>query len=142
MIVYDSTFEAWGSDLDENVLALARENAERAGVADQIRFFRADARKIRKPEGRKGTILTNPPYGERLLTPEEAEQLYRDIGYAFRDLEPWQIYVLTMSESFERSYGRRADKVRKLYNGMIPCNLYQYYLPKAAREERQGRSST
>lgn len=130
MIVYDSSFEAWGSDLDEEVLALARENAERAGVADQIRFFRADARRIRKPEGRKGTILTNPPYGERLLTPEEAEQLYRDIGYAFRDLEPWQIYVLTMSESFERSYGRRADKVRKLYNGMIPCNLYQYFKPK------------
>ena len=135
-IRYDSAFEAWGSDLDPDVLEVAKENALRAGVADQIKFFRADARKIRKPEDRKGTILTNPPYGERLLTVEEAEELYRDIGHNFRYFAPWQIYVLTMSETFERSYGARADKVRKLYNGMIPCNLYQYYLPAHAREER------
>ena len=137
-IRFDSTFEAWGSDVDGSVLALAKENALRAGVQDQIKFFRADARTIRKPEGRKGTILTNPPYGERLLTVEEAEELYRDSGRNFRSFEPWQIYVLTMSETFERAYGARADRVRKLYNGMIPCNLYQYYLPTHAREERQS----
>jgi len=135
-IRYDSAFEAWGSDLDEEVLGIAKENALRAGVLDQIKFFRADARGIRKPEGRKGTILTNPPYGERLLTVDEAEELYRAIGRNFSYFAPWQIYVLTMSETFERAYGRRADRVRKLYNGMIPCNLYQYYLPDAARVER------
>lgn len=135
-IRYDSTFEAWGSDLDAEVLEIAKENALRAGVLDQIKLFRADARAIRKPEDRKGTILTNPPYGERLLTVDEAEALYREIGRNFRFFAPWQIYVLTMSETFERSYGRRADRVRKLYNGMIPCNLYQYFLPPAAREER------
>ncbi len=135
-INYDCTFEAWGSDLDTDVLEIAKENALRAGVQDQIRFFRADAREIYKPEGRKGTILTNPPYGERLLTVDEAEELYRKIGETFSGFAPWQIYVLTMSETFERAYGRRADRVRKLYNGMIPCNLYQYYLPDAARRER------
>ena len=61
------------------------------------------------------------------MTPRETEQLYRDMGRAFSDLAPWQIYVLTSAENFERLYGRRADKVRKLYNGMIPCSLYQYF---------------
>lgn len=135
-INYDCTFEAWGSDLDTEVLEIAKGNALRAGVQDQIKFFRADAREIRKPEGQKGTILTNPPYGERLLTVDEAEELYRAIGRTFSGFAPWQIYVLTMSETFERAYGKRADRVRKLYNGMIPCNLYQYYLPDAARKER------
>lgn len=135
-INYDCTFEAWGSDLDLDVLEIAKGNALRAGVQDQIKFFRADAREIRKPDGRRGTILTNPPYGERLLTVDEAEELYRTVGRTFSAFSPWQIYVLTMSETFERAYGRRADRVRKLYNGMIPCNLYQYYLPESARKER------
>ena len=139
LIRFDSAFEAWGSDIDDEVLAIAKENALRAGVLDQIKFFHADAREIRKPADRKGTILTNPPYGERLLTVEKVERLYCEIGTSFRNFAPWQIYVLTMSETFERSYGQRADRVRKLYNGMIPCNLYQYYLPDHAREERRDR---
>ena len=63
------------------------------------------------------------------MTPAEVEVLYRDMGRAFARLAPWQIYVLTSAESFERLYGRRADKVRKLYNGMIPCGLYQFFKP-------------
>ena len=86
--------------------------------------------KIEKPEGRRGTIVCNPPYGERLMTPQEAEALYRDMGRAFAKLSPWQIYVITSHPQFERLYGQRADKIRKLYNGMIPCNLYQYFKPK------------
>lgn len=128
-IRFDSDFEVWASDIDPQVLATARENAERAGVEDRIRFFEADARRIEKPD-RRGTIVCNPPYGERLLTLREAEQLYRDVGKCFARFDPWQIYVLTSAESFERLYGRRADKVRKLYNGMIPCYLYQYFKPK------------
>ena len=122
-------FEIFASDIDEDATDIAYENALRAGVADYLNIFTADARKIEKPD-RRGTIICNPPYGERLMTPREAEMLYRDIGKNFATFDPWQIYVLTSMESFERHSGRRADKVRKLYNGMIPCNLYQYFKPK------------
>ncbi len=122
----DCCFEAFGSDIDPAVLTVARENAERAGVDHLIRFFEADATKMKKPD-RRGTVVCNPPYGERLMTPRQVEQLYRDMGRTFEALAPWQIYVLTSAENFERLYGRRADKIRKLYNGMIPCRLYQYF---------------
>ncbi len=120
-------FEAFGSDIDTKVLDFAKENARRAGVQDKIKFFAADARKIKKPEDRRGTIVCNPPYGERLLTPKETEALYREVGKNFALLSPWQIYILSSCFDFEGLYGKRADKVRKLYNGMIPCNLYQYF---------------
>ena len=77
--------------------------------------------------GRRGTIVTNPPYGDRLLTVDEANDLYRAMGQAFTRLDRWQIYVITQSEEFPKLYGRRADKIRKLYNGMIPCYLYQFF---------------
>ena len=127
-IKQDSAFEAYASDIDGEVLQIAKENADRAGVADKIKFFEADARKIKKLD-RRGTIVCNPPYGERLMSPKEAERLYREIGHSFSSLSPWQIYVLTSAENFEKCYGGRADKVRKLYNGMIPCSLYQYFKP-------------
>ncbi|MBO7310057.1 MAG: class I SAM-dependent RNA methyltransferase [Clostridia bacterium] len=135
LVIKDSKFEAYGSDIDREVLKKAEENARRAGVELHIKLFCADARKIVKPDGRKGTIACNPPYGERLMTLSEAEALYRDMGRAFERLSPWQIYVLTSDESFERLYGRRADKVRKLYNGMIPCRLYQYFKPQESRPQ-------
>jgi len=125
----DVDFEVFASDIDENATDIAYENALRAGVTDYLNIFTADARKIQKPD-RRGTIICNPPYGERLMTPREAEQLYRDISRNFATFEPWQIYVLTSMESFERHYGRRADRVKRLYNGMIPCNLYQFYKPR------------
>ncbi|MBE6593559.1 MAG: class I SAM-dependent RNA methyltransferase [Ruminococcaceae bacterium] len=122
----DCEFEAYASDIDPAVLEIAKQNAERAGVDDRIKFFEADARKIKKLD-RRGTIVCNPPYGERLMTQREVEKLYREMGDAFSALSPWQIYVLTSAENFQTLYGRRADKVRKLYNGMIPCTLYQYF---------------
>ena len=127
-IVYDTGFEVWASDIDPKVLETAKENADRAGVADRIRFFEKDATTLTKPD-RRGTIVCNPPYGERLMTLREAEELYRRMGKTFLGFDPWQIYVLTSAENFERLYGRRADKIRKLYNGMIPCRLYQYFKP-------------
>ena len=128
MINYDSGFEVYASDIDGDVLEIAKQNAERAGIDDRIKIFKADARKIEKLD-RRGTIVCNPPYGERLMTQREVERLYRDIGVAFARLSPWQIYILTSAEDFQRLYGRRADKIRKLYNGMIPCSLYQYFRP-------------
>jgi putative N6-adenine-specific DNA methylase len=121
-----SEFEAYASDIDPDAVALAEKNARLAGVSDSIKVFRMDARKI-AAEGRRGTIVTNPPYGERLGTQREAERLYREIGEHFQSLSPWQVYVITSHPSFERLYGKRADKVRKLYNGMLPCYLYQYF---------------
>ena len=125
----DAEFEVWASDIDEEILDVAYENALRAGVEEHLRIFQADVREIEKPD-RRGSIVCNPPYGERLMTPEEAEALYRDIGRVFDGFLPWQIYVITSHPAFEKCYGRRADKIRKLYNGMIPCNLYQYFKPK------------
>lgn len=121
-----SDFEAYATDIDPDAVSLAEKNARLAGVADTVKVFRTDARKI-SAEGRRGTIVTNPPYGERLGTQREAEALYREIGEHFRSLSPWQVYIITSHPSFERFYGARADKVRKLYNGMLPCYLYQYF---------------
>ena len=122
----ECAFEAWGSDIDENNLRIAKESAKRAGVADAIKFFKADALTLKKPD-RRGTIVCNPPYGERLMTPAEVEKLYREMGRVHATFDPWQIYIITSCENFQNLYGRRADKVKKLYNGMIPCNLYQYF---------------
>ena len=128
-------FEIYASDIDEEATDIAYENALRAGVTDYLNIFCADARRIEKPD-RRGTIVTNPPNGERLGTHAEAERLYRDIGVHFSSLSPWQVYIITSDRSFERLYGKRADKVRKLYNGMIPCYLYQYFLNKPSGKAR------
>ena len=127
-VVRDPQFEVFASDIDREVLEYAKANADRAGVLSNMRIFEQDARKIEKLD-RRGTIVCNPPYGERMMTERQVESLYREIGRTFARLSPWQIYVLTSCEGFERFYGRRADKKRKLYNGMIPCNLYQFFKP-------------
>ena len=119
-------FEVFASDIDAETVELAKKNAFKAGVSDVVRTFQCDCRKISAP-GRRGTIVTNPPYGERLGSAREVERLYKEIGEHFRSLSPWQVYVITSHPSFEKLYGRKADKVRKLYNGMIPCYLYQFF---------------
>ena len=119
-------FEVFASDISPSAVELATKNARLAGVDDVVKVFSMDARKISAP-GRRATVVTNPPYGERLGTLREAEELYRDIGVHFRSLAPWQIYVITSHKGFEKFYGKKADKVRKLYNGMLPCYLYQYF---------------
>ncbi len=128
-IRHDSPFEVYASDIDDAILDVTYENALRAGVEEHMNIFQADARKIEKLD-RRGTVVCNPPYGERLMTPVEVERLYRDMGKAFASLSPWQIYIITSHPEFEKFYGQRADKTRRLYNGMIPCILYQYFKPK------------
>jgi len=132
LIKRDSAFEAYASDIDPECIEIAKENARRAGVEGHIKFFVKDARRITKPD-RRGSIICNPPYGERLLSEDEVRELYRDMGRVFGHFDPWQIYVITGYPDFEYCYGRQADKKRKLYNGMIPCTLYQYYKPAQAR---------
>ncbi len=135
MVKRGSAFEAWGSDIDASVLEIAKESARRAGVGDRLSFFTADAAKLERPD-RRGTLVCNPPYGERLMTLTEAEALYKRLGEAFRAAAPWQVYVLTPCENFERLYGKRADKIKKLYNGMIPCRLYQFFKNERTSRDR------
>lgn len=122
-------FQAFASDIDRSAVELAEKNARLAGVSDNVKVFRQDARTI-SADGRRGTIVCNPPYGERLGTQREVEVLYREIGVHFRSLSPWQVYIITSHPSFEKFYGKKADKIRKLYNGMLPCFLYQYFKNK------------
>lgn len=122
-----TTFEAYASDIDPECIKITQDNVRRSGMQNYINVFLQDARTISPPEGRRGTIVSNPPYGERLSTLKKAEELYVAIGKTYRALAPWQIYLLSSDEEFERFYGQRADKVRKLYNGMIKCNYYQFF---------------
>lgn len=124
--IKDTKFEVYSSDIDKSCVALTERNARAAGVADIVKPFVMDVRKISAP-GRRATVVANPPYGERLGNPMAVERLYRDMGEHLRSLSPWQIYIITSHPTFERLYGKRADKVKKLYNGMIPCYLYQYF---------------
>ena len=119
-------YDIWGGDIDPAAVELARHNAELAGVEDCIRFEVADAGKFHR-DSEYGQLVTNPPYGERLLEKKEAEDLYRMFGAALRDLPPkWRVLVLSSHTEFERCFGRPADKKRKLYNGMIKCDLFMY----------------
>ena len=122
---YNGNYNIVGADIDGHALELARENARRAGVLDIIHFEKADARKFdRKTE--RGVIVTNPPYGQRIMEQKEAEELYRDFGKAYAASQNWQLYLLSSHTEFERCFGRQADKKRKLYNGMIKCDLFMY----------------
>ena len=125
-LIKQTDFEAYASDISPECVQTAKASVINAGMEKNVKVFRRNALEI-TADGRRGTIVCNPPYGERLLDIKEAEKLYSAMGKHFRTLEPWQIYVLTNNENFEKFYGRRADKKRKLYNGMIPCVYYQFF---------------
>ncbi|WP_130870419.1 THUMP domain-containing class I SAM-dependent RNA methyltransferase [Intestinimonas massiliensis (ex Afouda et al. 2020)] len=123
---YHGTYDIWGGDIDPKAVAIARDNAVKADVEDCVRFEVADAASFHRDEPR-GRVVTNPPYGERLLEKKEAEELYRAFGRAVRTLPAgWQVGVLSSHTEFERTFGKTADKKRKLYNGMLKCDLFLY----------------
>ena len=123
---FDGSYDIWGGDIDPKAVSIARSNAEKAGVEDLVRFEVADALRFRR-EAPYGRLVTNPPYGERILEKREAEELYREFGQAFRSLpDGWTLSLLSSHTEFERTFGRTADKRRKLYNGMIKCDLFLY----------------
>jgi len=122
----DTAFRAIATDIDPETVEIARDNIRRAGMWDYINCFTKDALTIRRDDKRT-TIVCNPPYGERMDTVRSAQALYKKMGKVFTKLSPWQIYIITSEEDFENLYGARADKVRRLYNGMIRCNYYQYF---------------
>ncbi|PBE99299.1 RNA methyltransferase [Clostridioides difficile] len=131
----ESKFKIYGYDIDEESIDIARENAEIAGVDEYIEFNVGDATQF-KSEDEFGFIITNPPYGERLEDKDSVKQLYKELGYAFRKLKNWSYYLITSYEDFEYEFGQKADKKRKLYNGMLITNFFQYPGPKPPRNNK------
>ena len=123
---YDGSYEIWGGDLDPEAIELARHNAELAEVDDIVSFEVSDATRFHWG-GLYGRVVTNPPYGERIMERREAEELYRAFGTAWRKFpDTWKLYLLSSHTEFERTFGKQADKKRKLYNGMLKCDLFMY----------------
>lgn len=119
-------FAAFGSDIDPRAVRLTVENAERAGVSGFLRVSRAGIGDF-KPLSEKGTLVTNPPYGERMLDIKEAQKLYDIMGGKFTEKHGWSYGIISPDEEFEKCFGRRANRRRKLYNGMIKCQYYMYF---------------
>lgn len=124
-------------DLDENMVAIARQNAKLAGVDRMIHFQKRDVAQLSHPK-KYGFLITNPPYGERLEDKANLETLYRTIGERYRALDSWSMYLITSYEKAEEAIGRKADKNRKIYNGMMKTYYYQYLGPKPPRKKDGG----
>ena len=118
-----------GYDIDDKMVSIARENARLAGVDKLIHFQRRDVADLSHPK-KYGFLITNPPYGERLQDKEELPALYRLIGERYRALDSWSMYLITAYEKAEQDIGRKADKNRKIYNGMMKTYYYQFLGPK------------
>ncbi|MBE6966549.1 MAG: class I SAM-dependent RNA methyltransferase [Ruminococcaceae bacterium] len=124
--MFSRDFELWGGDIDEAAVSLAKSNAKKAGVDKFITFETSDARNF-KPRHNNGILVSNPPYGERLLEQRDAERIYKDFGNAMKAFPDFSSYVITSHPEFEHFYGKKAVKRRKLYNGMIKCEFYMYF---------------
>ncbi len=124
-----------GYDIDDEMVSIARANARLAGVAELIHFQQRDVGQLSHAK-KYGFILTNPPYGERLEEKENLQALYRTLGERYLALDSWSMYVITAYEQAETAIGRKADKNRKLYNGMMKTYFYQYMGPKPTGSKR------
>jgi len=125
---FDRELRIHGYDIDEEAMSIARYHARQAGVEKSLHLQRMDMADI-SSRFKYGFIICNPPYGERLGEMKEIERLYRKMGTVFQELDTWSYYILTSHPDFERLFGRKADKKRKLYNGRIQCYYYQYFGP-------------
>ena len=124
-----------GYDIDGEVIKAARENAKLAGVEHLIHFQERAVKDLRHPR-KYGFIITNPPYGERLEEKENLPALYREFGESFKKLDTWSAYMITSYEDTERYFGRKADKNRKIYNGMLKTYFYQFLGPKPPKPNK------
>ena len=122
---FHGDYRILGSDNDPKCVSLSMANARKAGVADMITFRDGDATKMSLP-AESGIIVCNPPYGQRMLEQQSAQRLYAALGRHLKFANGWKKYVITSEPEFEHYFGRRADKKRKLYNGMIKCDYYMY----------------
>lgn len=121
----DKKLEIWGSDIDDNVLSMARYHARMAGVSETIRFRTIDVQKLTLPDD-FGTLITNPPYGERMGKEDDVRALYETLGRLYQAHPGWSMLVYTAYPAFESVFGKKADKNRKLYNGRLLAYVYQY----------------
>ncbi|MBO5573202.1 MAG: class I SAM-dependent RNA methyltransferase [Clostridium sp.] len=128
-----------GYDIDPDIVKVARENAQRAGVDHLIHFQQRPVANLSHPK-KYGFIITNPPYGERLEEKKNLPELYRTLGERYKALDAWSMYVITAWEEAERYIGRKADKNRKIYNGMMKTYFYQFMGPKPPRRGRQEKA--
>ena len=124
-----------GYDIDGDVIRTARRNAQEAGVDHLIHFQQRAVKDLSHPK-KYGFIITNPPYGERLEEKEALPRLYREFGESFRRLDSWSAYMITSYEEAERYFGRKADKNRKIYNGMLKTYFYQFSGPRPPRQKK------
>ncbi|ABR50627.1 putative RNA methylase [Alkaliphilus metalliredigens QYMF] len=130
---YERTLRIYGSDVDGDVLSLARYHVKEAMLEGDIHLQKLDVKELRSRFD-YGCTLSNPPYGERLGEREEVEALYEVMGDTFGQMETWSHYILTAHDKFETHFGKKADRRRKLYNGRIECQYYQYQGPRPPRD--------
>ena len=138
VIYRDRVYDIVGSDIDPACVELSEANAKKAGVLHTVRFAQQDAAALRMND-RQGTLICNPPYGERMMDVQSARKLLRNFGTAALR-SPMKQYIISSDERFEEFFGVKADKKRKLYNGMLKCNLFMYLQPPEKR--RRYRSGT
>lgn len=126
-----------GYDIDDAMVTISRENAKRAGVDKLIHFQRRPVSALSHPK-KYGFLITNPPYGERMEEKENLPELYRTLGERYRNLDSWSMYLISAYERTESDIGRKADRNRKIYNGMMKTYFYQYMGPKPPGKRRAG----
>ena len=137
-IDFNSDIKIYASDISEKAIRIAQENAIEAGVDDCIEFFVKDVTQIEKPMCSYGVLITNPPYAERIGDEEELAKIHKRLGQVFGKDKTWSVYVITSSINFEKEFGRKADRKRKLFNGDMRVDYFQYYgdkIPTEGREE-------
>ena len=140
LIRTDVEMNIQGYDIDNDVIHVAMNNAREAGVDRYIHFQQRDVRDLHNPK-KYGFIITNPPYGERLEDKEALPALYRQIGESYRGLDSWSMFIITSYEDAQKYIGRKADRNRKIYNGMIKTYYYQYMGPKPPRRRKERTES-
>ena len=136
----DIKVDIQGYDIDGDIVKAARSNAESAGVADMIHFQQRPVSALSHPK-KYGFILSNPPYGERIEDKSNLPALYREIGERYAALDAWSMYLITSYEDAEKYIGRKADKNRKIYNGMMKTYFYQFMGPKPPRRSQENREN-
>lgn len=137
MVDLTAAVDLEGGDIDPEMIRIAEQNARLAGVADMIKWESKDVGKL-SHAGKYGFIITNPPYGERLEEKENLPPLYRKLGERFKHLDTWSMYVITSYEDAQRDIGKKADKNRKIYNGMMKTYYYQFMGPRPPKRRADG----
>jgi putative N6-adenine-specific DNA methylase len=130
---YDQPLDIAGYDINHKMIDIAKNNAIEAGLGDLVEFKQMQASDLTSNK-EYGVIVANPPYGERMQERKQVERLYEEIGISFNKLDTWSAYIITSHKGFEQFYGKQATKKRKLFNGFIETNYYQYWGPRPPRK--------